>query len=432
MKRLFYTLALMLTLVPAAHAGDGVDTLFKARIYFDGGAAGTALPSDSVTLAGHLFKDPAVVINAVSVTGWASPDGSEERNARVSQARADSAAALLRRLGMPDGIPFSAVGAGECWDPLLNCLDTISDVRVAPFLERLRRTSAENPADRREWMLRQIDGGRPWRIISGLCYDHCRYADVVISYNRKVTLSIPETSSEGHFSDSVLMITTACAASIFGDGVTAVHDTSSSAAAPREGVLLSNSLDTAPESAPPVGALSTAPLYRCAVRTNLLMPATNVGFAVHIGRKGKASVALDVFGPWPGSLLPEGYRLDVLGAGLEFRWWFRNATSLNRAMTGLSIGVSGRAAIWDVEWKGEGNQGEGFTVGADLSWTVPAGACRFMFTLGAGMAVATWEPYHTYEGDKNLYRLGEWHKDLRWYGPVRAGVTLIVPFCKRH
>lgn len=440
MKKSLFVITVLLLLLPLLSAAqttvEPARTL-RFKVYFGHGVGGSVLSSDMFPLADSLFHDPAVKVLSVSVKGWASPDGNAVQNIMVSKARADSVVARMYNLGLSRNVPVFAEGAGEQWEPVVSSMDTISADAVSAHLPSLRSLMAERNFDRREWLLRQVGEGRPWTIIREASYDACRYADVAVSYyvlseqdDSMVEDTVPAAAVEVVAGDGVRESTF--------DKIMPVLDSVSyslaPAGAPRVDVPLSNSADKFPEGVSSAGGLGDvrAPFYRCALRTNLLMPATNLGFVLHMGRHGRSSLAVDVFGPWLGEALPTGYRIDVAAAGLEYRYWFHKAVDIRDAMTGLSLGVSTRAAIWDVQWNGPGCQGEGFLAGIDLSWTARAGDCRFMFTLGGGFAFARWRPYRIYEGDEHLYRLGEWHRDLKWYGPVRVGVTLIVPMGKKN
>ena len=445
MKKILFTLLCALLAAPA-FAGAPDDSTLSVRLYFEGGQHGRLIPSEATTTLKTFFSDTSLNIKNVSITAWASPDGPEERNYRIAASRADTAAALLKTLGLSPSMPVSLSGNGEQWEPIAAFLDTTKDIVLTSYIPRMKSLLVEMPLDRREWMLRQDREGRPWSIVVEAAYPACRYADVDIVFERKEALlpvveTVPEPeSTEGPKKVIVAAVTPKIleANRIIDDLhldtlLNDNYEVKIPAAASREDVLFTDSLDAAPVVAPPAGTFTTkgrVPHYVCALRTNLLMPATNLGLEFHFGRRGRTSLAFDAFGPWMGSSLPDRYRMDIAGAGVEFRYWLRDVNGLDNAMTGLSIGLSGRVAMWDVQWNGPGSQGEGFTVGVDGSWAVKAGHCRFMFTLGLGYCQARWRPYHMYPGDDRLYRLGEWHETLKWLGPVRAGVTLLVPFGK--
>ncbi len=81
---------------------------------------------DSVTHSIEVVKtDPDLTITGIYITGYASPEGSEAYNRRLSQNRADALAAYAQRDTEVDASLWHVVGMGEDWDGFVRALGEI-------------------------------------------------------------------------------------------------------------------------------------------------------------------------------------------------------------------------------------------------------------------------------------------------------------------
>ena len=55
------------------------------------------------------------------------------------------------------------------------------------------------------------------------------------------------------------------------------------------------------------------------------------------------------------------------------------------------------------------------------------GRMHLEFELGLGYIQSPATPYDTFEPGGKAYRQGGVTKNVRWFGPTRAGVSLVVP-----
>lgn len=115
-------------------------------------------------------SDPSVRIRSIDIIGYSSLEGNAEANLKLSERRADAAAALVADM-RPDISPLiHAIGHGEDWQTV-----------EFPQKELLLR---ENDLNRREEMLRKIDGGRLMRTLLASQLPRTRRIECVINYSR--------------------------------------------------------------------------------------------------------------------------------------------------------------------------------------------------------------------------------------------------------
>ena len=177
---------------------------------------------------------------------------------------------------------------------------------------------------------------------------------------------------------------------------------------------------------------------RMAVRTNLFAPLLNAG--VEVPLDNMVSVALDVYWPFvPRPLVDRitGYAGKACFQGMAFfaegRYWFgenHGARSDARyRLTGHSLALVAGGGYYDVEREWKGEQGELAAVGVDYMYCVPfgRGRVRMEFNLCLGAAFGKAKPYEVHtEGGNLIHRKGV-VTDVRWFGPIRGGVSLMFP-----
>lgn len=109
-----------------------------------------ALQIDSLRSFIARYKDdPTVRISRVEVVGYASLEGPEEGNRRLSAGRAESAAALIAGMYPGLAMQIQARGAGEDW--------------ASPHFAGKEELMAVADADLREQRLRRLEGGELFR-----------------------------------------------------------------------------------------------------------------------------------------------------------------------------------------------------------------------------------------------------------------------------
>lgn len=180
----------------------------------------------------------------------------------------------------------------------------------------------------------------------------------------------------------------------------------------------------------------TTPLW---LRTNLLLPLMNVGVEVPIGNRW--SVAADWYYPWiprlsndsqDGSSHKNCFQID--GIVIEGRYWLGNKHRKNDEnkqyrLTGHSIGLFFMGGRYDLERNYKGHQGEYILGGFDYLYAKPVfgGRLRLELSLGIGYLYSRATKYEVFVREGKGYRDKNFRKNISYFGPLRAGVTLAVP-----
>lgn len=167
-----------------------------------------------------------------------------------------------------------------------------------------------------------------------------------------------------------------------------------------------------------------------APRTNLLIPALNVGLEFPI--KDNWSIGVDYFYPWAVSKHNK-WCGEMLGLFVDAKYWFPGKnyqwTDTER-LQGHAIGVYAGAGYYDYQNIRRGAQGEYIDCGVDYTFALPIsdGRLRLEFNLGVGL-IRTW--YRTYQPSTDYEDLirdpGIKYRATNFIGPTRAGVSLVVP-----
>lgn len=163
-----------------------------------------------------------------------------------------------------------------------------------------------------------------------------------------------------------------------------------------------------------------------ALRSNLLVPAGNVGMEFCLGDNW--SIGADYYFPWLKRKADHQNALQLLGWGIEGRYWFGKARTEGDRLKGHSIGLSAYAGYYDFERSYKGMQGEFATIGLDYLYAMPIykGKLHLEFNLGFGYIYSYVKPYDVFETGGKAFKEG-YIKNFHWVGPVKAGVSLVVP-----
>lgn len=162
------------------------------------------------------------------------------------------------------------------------------------------------------------------------------------------------------------------------------------------------------------------------LRSNLLAPLTNLGAEIGLGNHW--SVGADYYFPWMFRNPNHKNCFQLLGLNLEGRYWFGKERTYEDRLEGHSVGINLGAGYYDFERNFKGNQGEFATIGVDYLYSLPVCKDRLHleFSLGLGWIYSRVKPYEVYSEGGKAYKLG-YEKNFNWYGPTKAGVSLVVP-----
>lgn len=166
-----------------------------------------------------------------------------------------------------------------------------------------------------------------------------------------------------------------------------------------------------------------------AVKTNILaVPFANVGVSVPLGEHW--SIGGNWYYPW---IWRNDYHKDCfefLAGDFEVRYWFRSKRlQKEQRLTGVSIGLYGAMGHYDFERNWSGYQGKYYNAGVDLLYSVPVwgGRMHLEFELGIGYIWSLAQPYECLEPYGDCFRIVDKNRLVRWIGPTRAQVSIVVP-----
>lgn len=172
-----------------------------------------------------------------------------------------------------------------------------------------------------------------------------------------------------------------------------------------------------------------------AVRTNALaLPLLNMGVEVPLGRHW--SLGADYYYPWlwrprhGEGIDYSGSAFELLALDLEARYWFgRRHSPSGERLLGHSLGIYSAVGYYDFERNASGYQGEFLNVGVDWLYACPifGGRMHLEFELGVGYIYSVARPYDCFEPGGKCFAQSGVRRYVRWWGPTRAQVSLVVP-----
>jgi hypothetical protein len=165
-------------------------------------------------------------------------------------------------------------------------------------------------------------------------------------------------------------------------------------------------------------------------RTNLLVPGLN--FGVEIPIKDNWSVGIDYWYPWAVSKHNK-WCGEMLGWFVDAKYWFpgeKYQWTRTERLQGHAVGLYAGAGYYDYQNISKGNQGEYIDLGVDYTFALPIAQnrLRLEFNFGVGFIRTWYRPYHPSSDYEDLIKEpGIRYKSTNFFGPTRAGVSLVVP-----
>ena len=164
-----------------------------------------------------------------------------------------------------------------------------------------------------------------------------------------------------------------------------------------------------------------------AARTNLLVPALNVGVEVPVGYSW--SVGADYYFPW-WLARSNRYCAEMLGWFVDTKYWFGKDRDEEDKLTGHALGAYAGFGYYDYQWEKSGNQGEYIDIGVDYTYAIPLAKdrLRMEFNIGLGWIHTVARRYTPTDDYTDLIKdPGIRHRKYNFFGPTRASVSLVVP-----
>ena len=337
---------------------------------------------------------------AIIVDGAASPLGNEEYNKRLALRRAEAVRDFLHTIDGSDSIEIHAISDGEDWESFTrSVIEGYNRPNRDKVIEIIR---SDRSHDEKEAMFRQIDkSGETFRVLVSQHMASARNAAVIrIIEIADLTLNIPQPSFDAEISSPVLE-------------------------------KMEKIEQPVTEPVEPLPAPTTERKPVVALRSNLLVPALNVGVEVPIGTHW--SVGADYYYPWIWPKSDNKDCFEFLGWGVEARYWFgKNRTVMDR-LQGHSLGLYGYMGYYDFERNYQGYQGEFVNIGLDYTYAMAVGkkrAVHFEFSLGVGYIYSQARKYTVIEPGSPLIS-DKRTKKIGFFGPTKANISLVVPIFQK-
>ena len=125
--------------------------------------------------------DKYATITAISIKGYASPEGSYANNERLAKGRSEALLAYVKGRYDLAGVATEASYEPEDWAGLEDRVERSALPAKEELLSVIRDASITDP-DRREAKLKTIDGGEPYRYLLNEIYPALRHSDYRVSY----------------------------------------------------------------------------------------------------------------------------------------------------------------------------------------------------------------------------------------------------------
>ena len=329
--------------------------------------------------------------DSVLIIATSSPDGSVELNRDLSRRRAESTSRLIQEL-FPEIITLNIKVRylDEDWDGLHQILK--SDQNFPQRHEMLRIIESPLSADDKEKSLRGCSEGWEYFIINHI------YA----LRNASITLTVRGERDEYAREPSLEPIEPLCYKPVL--------------EVPHSDIDCYLPASIFPERQ-----------KVAAVRTNLLSPLSNFGVEVCINDHW--SVEGDYYFPWLCRKNDHKNAMQMLAWGLTGRYWLGKNRTYTSRLLGHSVGLGAYAGYYDFERNYTGHQGEFASVCLDYMYAMPVfnNRMHLEFTVGLGYLYSYARPYDVFESGGKAFREG-YTKNIHWVGPLKAGVSLVVPF----
>ena len=165
-----------------------------------------------------------------------------------------------------------------------------------------------------------------------------------------------------------------------------------------------------------------------AAKTNLLYDALTVlNVELELPIRNHWSVAAEYAFPW----WEKGNKhcLQMLNAGIEARYWFRNNRYHAEKLRGHFLGLYGMSAKYDFQWDRDlCYQGEGWSVGLTYGYSLKLSRHLNMeFSISVGYLSTAYRHYFPADDYSELWIDRSKQGRLNYFGPTKLKVSLVWP-----
>ncbi len=346
----------------------------------------------SLSLADSLLKDSEYIttLRQIVVTAQSSPEGSVAYNARLSERRSQS----LKKY-FTESYPqieqslWSFQAVAENWELFHKNLE---EDPYLPERERILAISrSDREADAKEWLLKTMDGGKPWLYIKNNILPSQRFGASMLF----IPISSPSLAGEMKFRNS---------------------DNIPQLPLPRFGLTES---------------INNKSKLLFAIKTNLVLDALSVvNLGVEIPIKERWSVVAEMVHPWWRSW-PADFTMQIESYHGELKYWLGDRTRKEQ-LQGWSLGAYGGWGRYDIQpFTRTGVQGYFSDYGFEVGYAHRiARNLNLEYTIGLGYVSTNYEDYKMVNstdefGDIKVIPYPWMQNSLKSILPTRCGVSLV-------
>ncbi len=353
----------------------------------------------TLNLLDSIFNDKALVstLDTIAVVALSSPEGSYEYNTRLSERRMVSLESFMTSTypSIPSSLWYFSAEA-ENWVEFREMI--VSDPNIPNKTKVLSIIDSDTDNDRKEWLLKIMDDGKPWQHIKEHILPHQRYGASVVL--------IPHTDYLAA-SDPIIPINQSYS----------LQSTSS------------------PQALPQLTTVAAAPAAQSkaiiAIKSNLiwdLASIINVGLEIPIGNR--FSIVGEVTYPWWRNW-EHNLTMQIESYHAEAKYWLGDRSNRDQ-LTGWSAGIYGGWGLYDVQIFSEtGAQGDFFDVGGEIGYAHAIGKnLHLEYTIGLGYISTDYNDYFmAYDTDEyndiKVIPYPWMNNKLSTILPTRCGISLV-------
>lgn len=368
-------------------------------------------------------------IRYLSVSGYASPDGTSNFNERLSALRCDAIANYVTVHTGIDSTLIKTNPGGVAWEELRRMVAENPDV---PSREKVLDILDLTPIwifdmdgkiiDGRKAQLMSLDRGKAYRWMLKNIFPELRNA-VAVTIFYKTT---PQEEIEEGF------LITDMADNIDNADQSEMSDLSNNANILDKSDLSEYANHTElSDMAVNQMLQSVAKPFYMDIKTNMLYDAAlvpNIGAEFYLGKN------ITIYGEWMYAWWQNNVRhrfWQIYGGDIGVRWWF-GRKAYAKPLTGHHLGVFGGILIFDFEYNSTGYMGgkPGGTLwdrfitncGIEYGYSLPvAKRLNIDFSIGIGYMGGNYIKYFPFDND--YYREKEYK--MRYFGPTKAEISLV-------
>lgn len=364
----------------------------------------------SLSLVDSLLSDSLYLstLRCIEITAQSSPEGAVDYNLQLSLRRKESIEEYFSTSypHIPSSL-FSFKAIAENWELFREHL--VEDASLPSKPQLLSIVDSPRDPDTKEWLLKTLDGGKPWQYIKEHILPAQRFGASMLFVPLVETVE-PELESELESEPEPQLPLV------------------EPMPMPLDQSIQQSQLPIIIEPSESVETLSK-PLL--AIKSNLLLDlVTVVNLALEIPIGQRWSIVGEVAYPWWRSW-PNDFTMQIEAYHAELKYWLGDRDSKDR-LTGWNVALYGGLGRYDLQpFTSEGVQGEFSEVGALVGYAHSIGGSFHMeYSLGVGYLSTSYEEYKmaadTDEfGDIKVIPYPWMQNTLKTILPTRVGVALV-------